>query len=73
MTVIEGKGFGRQKGHREVYRRVESAVQFLPKIRIAIKVHGEKHGEVLNIIQKSAETGEIGGRRKQERLFECLY
>jgi nitrogen regulatory protein PII len=60
MTVIEVKGFGRQKGHMEVYRGVEYEVQFLPKVKIEVAVSDEKLNEALNVIQESAKTGEIG-------------
>jgi nitrogen regulatory protein PII len=60
MTAIEVKGFGRQKGHMEVYRGVEYEVQFLPKIKIEVAIPDEKLDEVLAAIQKGAKTGEIG-------------
>ena len=60
MTVIEVKGFGRQKGHMEVYRGVEYEVQFLPKIKIDVVVPAEKLEEALKAIQESAKTGEAG-------------
>jgi len=60
MTAIEVKGFGRQKGHMEVYRGVEYEVQFLPKIKIEVAVPDDKLDEVLNTIESSAKTGEIG-------------
>jgi nitrogen regulatory protein P-II 2 len=60
MTAIEVKGFGRQKGHMEVYRGVEYEVQFLPKIKIEVAVPDNRLDEVLNTIESSAKTGEIG-------------
>jgi nitrogen regulatory protein PII len=60
MTAIEVKGFGRQKGHMEVYRGVEYEVLFLPKIKIEVAVPGDKLDEVLRVIQERAKTGEIG-------------
>ncbi len=60
MTVIEVKGFGRQKGHMEVYRGVEYEVLFLPKIKIDVVVPAEKLEEALKAIQDAANTGEIG-------------
>ena len=60
MTVIEVKGFGRQKGHMEVYRGVEYDVQFLPKIKIEVAVTDDKLDEVLDVIQEKAKTGKIG-------------
>ncbi len=60
MTAIEVKGFGRQKGHMEVYRGVEYEVKFLPKVKIEVAVADEKLDDVLNSILESAKTGEIG-------------
>jgi nitrogen regulatory protein P-II 2 len=60
MTVTEVKGFGRQKGHMEVYRGVEYEVKFLPKVKLEVAVAEDKLDGVLNAIQESAKTGEIG-------------
>lgn len=60
MTSIEVKGFGRQKGHMEVYRGVEYEVQFLPKVKIEVAVPEERVKDVLKAIQEGAKTGEIG-------------
>jgi len=60
MTVIEVKGFGRQKGHMEVYRGVEYEVKFLPKIKIEVAVPDERADEIVDVITKAAKTGEIG-------------
>ncbi len=60
MTVTEVKGFGRQKGHMEVYRGVEYEVKFLPKVKIEVAVSEEKLDEVVDTIQENAKTGEIG-------------
>jgi nitrogen regulatory protein PII len=60
MTAIEVKGFGRQKGHMEVYRGVEYEVQFLPKVKIEVAISDEKLDDVLKAIQDNAMTGEIG-------------
>jgi nitrogen regulatory protein PII len=60
MTVTEVKGFGRQKGHIEIYRGSNYEVRFIPKIKIEIAVPDEKLEEVAKIIQKAAHTGEIG-------------
>jgi nitrogen regulatory protein PII len=60
MTVTEVKGFGRQKGHMEVYRGVEYEVKFLPKVKLEVAVAEDKLDDVLNAIQESAKTGEIG-------------
>ncbi len=60
MTAIEVKGFGRQKGHMEVYRGVEYEVKFLPKVKLEVAIPEEKLEEVLKAIQSTAKTGEIG-------------
>jgi len=60
MTIIEVKGFGRQKGHIEVYRGAKYEVRFLPKIKVEVAVPDEKVGEIVDIIAESARTGEIG-------------
>jgi len=60
MTVTEVKGFGRQKGHMEVYRGVEYEVKFLPKVKIEVIVPEDKLNAALTVIQESARTGEIG-------------
>ena len=60
MTVTEVKGFGRQKGHMEVYRGVKYEVKFLPKVKIEIAVTDEKLDDALRMIQEHAKTGEIG-------------
>ena len=60
MTAIEVKGFGRQKGHMEVYRGVEYEVKFLPKVKIEVAIPDDKLDTVLNTILETAKTGEIG-------------
>lgn len=60
MTVTEVKGFGRQKGHTEVYRGSEYTVDFLPKIKIEIVVAAELKDKVVAAIVNSAKTGKIG-------------
>jgi nitrogen regulatory protein P-II 2 len=60
MTVTEVKGFGRQKGHVEIYRGSSFEVRFIPKLKIEIAVLDEKLEEIVKIIQKAAHTGEIG-------------
>jgi nitrogen regulatory protein P-II 1 len=60
MTVTEVKGFGRQKGHMEVYRGVEYEVKFLPKVKLEVAVAEDQLDEVLKVIQENAKTGEIG-------------
>lgn len=60
MTVTEVKGFGRQKGHVELYRGTTYEVNFLPKIKIEVAVPDENLDKAVNIIMESASTGEIG-------------
>jgi nitrogen regulatory protein P-II 2 len=60
ITVTEVKGFGRQKGHTELYRGAEYVVDFLPKIKVEIAVPAEMLEKVIEAILKSAATGKIG-------------
>ena len=60
MTVIEVKGFGRQKGHTEIYRGSEYTVDFLPKVKIEVVVADDLVGRVVESIVKAAKTGKIG-------------
>ncbi len=60
MTVTEVKGFGRQKGHTEIYRGSEYTVDFLPKVKIEIAVSGEVEPKTIDVIVKAARTGKIG-------------
>lgn len=60
MTVTEVKGFGRQKGHTEIYRGSEYTVDFLPKVKIEIVVDDAQAESVSSVIVKSANTGKIG-------------
>ena len=60
MTVTETKGFGRQKGHTELYRGAEYVVDFLPKIKIEVAVNDDQLDAVIESITKSAGTGKIG-------------
>jgi nitrogen regulatory protein P-II 1 len=60
MTVTEVKGFGRQKGHTEIYRGSEYTVDFLPKVKVEIVVTDEIAGKAIDAIVKSAKTGKIG-------------
>jgi len=60
MTVSEVKGFGRQKGHTELYRGAEYVVDFLPKIKIELLVTDEKAATCAAVIEKTARTGRIG-------------
>ncbi len=60
MTISEVKGFGRQKGHTEIYRGSEYTVDFLPKIRIDLVVMDQQVDDAVDAIVKSAKTGKIG-------------
>lgn len=60
MTITDVKGFGRQRGHHEVYRGSEFEVKFLPKIRVDVAVPDARVEEVVETIRKSAYTGDIG-------------
>jgi nitrogen regulatory protein PII len=60
MTVTEVKGFGRQKGHTEIYRGSEYTVDFLPKVKLEIVVDDDRSSEVVDTIVKTANTGKIG-------------
>ncbi len=60
MTVTEVKGFGRQKGHTEIYRGSEYTVDFLPKVKIEIAVADDVAGKAIDAIAKAAKTGKIG-------------
>jgi nitrogen regulatory protein P-II 2 len=60
MTVTEVKGYGRQKGHTEIYRGAEYVVNFLPKLRIEIAVSSDLADKAVSVITSSARTGQIG-------------
>jgi len=60
MTVTEVKGYGRQKGHTEIYRGAEYAVSFLPKLKIEVAVPAEQADKVIDTITAAAKTGQIG-------------
>jgi nitrogen regulatory protein PII len=60
LTVTEVKGFGRQKGHTELYRGAEYVVDFLPKIKLEIIVPDDLVAQVVEVVEKSARTGRIG-------------
>ena len=60
LTVTEVKGYGRQKGHTEIYRGAEYAVSFLPKLKIEVAVASELGPQVIDAITSSARTGQIG-------------
>ncbi|MBL4831257.1 MAG: P-II family nitrogen regulator [Aliivibrio sp.] len=60
MTVSEVKGFGRQKGHTELYRGAEYQVDFLPKVKLEIATQDENVDQIIDAISKAAHTGKIG-------------
>ena len=60
MTVTEVKGFGRQKGHTEIYRGAEYRVDFVPKIKIEVIVPAELLSKAVEVIEQKAKTGQIG-------------
>jgi len=60
VTVTEVKGFGRQKGHTELYRGAEYVVDFLPKIKVEVAIDDDILDQVIEVIEKSAATGKIG-------------
>ena len=60
MTITEVKGFGRQKGHTELYRGAEYVIDFLPKIKVEIAVSEDQLDDAIDAIIKSANTGKIG-------------
>ena len=67
ITVTEVKGFGRQKGHTELYRGAEYVVDFLPKVKIEAAIKSEMLDQVVEAIEKSANTGKIG----DGKIFVC--
>ena len=60
ITVTEVKGFGRQKGHTELYRGAEYVVDFLPKVKVDVAIRDDMLDQVIETIEKSASTGKIG-------------
>ena len=60
ITVIEAKGFGRQKGHTELYRGAEYVVDFLPKVKIEVALEEDLLEKVIDAISKAANTGKVG-------------
>ena len=60
MTITEVRGFGRQKGHTEMYRGTEYAVDFVPKVKIEVVVADDRVQRVIDTVMKAAQTGQIG-------------
>jgi nitrogen regulatory protein PII len=73
MTVMEVKGFGRQKGHVEVYRGAEYKVDFVPKLQVTVVIPEARLSSVMETIQKAASTGKIGdGKIFVTRIEEVM-
>jgi len=60
ITVVEAKGFGRQKGHTELYRGAEYVIDFLPKVKLEVVLNDDQVDSAIEAIRKAAETGRIG-------------
>ena len=60
MTVTEARGYGRQKGHKEIYRGAEYTISFVPKLKIEVAVTSERADETIAAIRDSARTGKVG-------------
>jgi len=73
VTVTEVKGFGRQKGHTELYRGAEYVVDFLPKVKIEAAIKSEMLDQVVEAIEKSANTGKIGDGKIFVTELEQVY
>lgn len=73
LTVSDAKGFGRQKGHTEVYRGAEYVVDFQPKLKIEVAVRDDQYEVALTAIQEAANTGKIGdGKLFVRRLSDAI-
>jgi nitrogen regulatory protein P-II 1 len=73
MTITEVRGFGRQKGHTEMYRGTEYEVDFVPKIKVEVAVSDEKLQIVLDTITRAAQTGQVGdGKMFVSELCEVV-
>lgn len=73
MTVSEVKGFGRQKGHSEIYRGAEYTVDFVPKVKMEVVVEDSMMDKVIKIILDQAKTGQIGDGKIFVRSIENAY
>ena len=73
MTVTESRGFGRQRGHTEVYRGAEYQIDFVPKVRIEVLVDEDLLGPVVDAISTAARTGEIGDGKIWVTSAEGVY
>lgn len=72
MTVTEAQGFGRQRGHSEVYRGAEYVVDFVPKIRLEIAVEDEQEDEIVQAVVDAARTGSIGDGKVWVQPLDAL-
>lgn len=73
MTILEVRGFGRQRGHTETYRGAEYSVEFLPKVKIELAVADEDLDRVVSTIMKVARTGQVGdGKIFVTELSQCI-
>ena len=73
ITVTEVKGFGRQKGHTELYRGAEYVVDFLPKVKLEVAIKDDMLDQVVDAIEKSAATGKIGDGKVFVFNLEQVY
>jgi len=73
ITVTEVKGFGRQKGHTELYRGAEYVVDFLPKVKLEVAIKDDMLDQVVDAIEKSAATGKIGDGKIFVSNLEQVY
>ena len=73
ITVTEVKGFGRQKGHTELYRGAEYVVDFLPKVNLEVEISDEMLDQVIEVIEKSATTGKLGDGKSFVFNLEQVY
>ena len=73
MTVIEVKGFGRQKGHTELYRGAEYVVDFLPKVKIEVALEEDLLDKVIDAISKAANTGKVAMEKFSSLLWKKLF
>ena len=73
MTVSEVKGFGRQKGHTELYRGAEYVVDFLPKLKLELMVKAERVDAIIEAISKAAYTGKMGDGKIHVIDLEAVY
>ena len=73
MTVSEVKGFGRQKGHSEIYRGAEYTVDFVPKIKVEVVVEDSMATQVIDVILDQAKTGQIGDGKIFVRTIDNAY